>query len=81
LGGLDVGDIAPDYPSTFAYLFEWWGELSACRPVGFGGPGAISYLEIEAWARLTDRAPSPYEVALIRALDNIFLKVLSEKNA
>lgn len=33
------------------------------------GANPISYLEIDAWARLTGCAPSPWEVSVLRRMD------------
>lgn len=34
------------------------------------GANPISYLEIDAWARLTSCAPSPWEVSVLRRMDS-----------
>jgi hypothetical protein len=55
----------PPLPAGLRYLAGWFGELAGTRASGFG-VGPITYSEIEAWARLTGRAPDPIEVRAIR---------------
>jgi hypothetical protein len=50
-------------------VLGWFGELAARRTAGLS-PNPISYVEIEAWARLTGRRPRPFEVHLITKLDD-----------
>ena len=77
--GTDLSAIdAPECPPQFAYLLAWWGELSATRSAGLAGPAPISYLEVEAWARLTGRAPSIRQVGLLRAIDNAYLRSVAD---
>lgn len=66
------------YPDALEYIWEWFGELSRTRGGGWG-PGPITYLEIDAWARLTSNSPEPWEVALIRKLDTAWLVAESER--
>jgi len=48
--------------------------------MGFSAPNAISYQEIAAWAALTARKPNPWEVRLLRLIDNAILARLSERS-
>lgn len=73
---------APPFPVALAYLIEflpkdriegWFAELSAARASSGFAPSPISYGEIESWSRLTGRCPTPFEVRLLRALDNALL--------
>lgn len=66
-------------PPVGIYLFGWFCELSSARGAGGLGPAAITYPDLDAWARLTRRAPTPWEVGTIKALDAAFLKVATEK--
>lgn len=34
-----------------------------------GGPAPVTYLDIEAWARLTDRRLEPHEVQALTEID------------
>jgi hypothetical protein len=42
------------------------------------GPGALSYAEIDAWARLTDTHIEPWEVEAIKAMDRAFLAAVAK---
>lgn len=48
-------------------------ELNDARTSNGFGPNAISYTEIKAWAELTSRDVTPFQVALIKHLDRIVL--------
>ena len=71
------GLIGPEAPVELIYLLGWFAELSATR----GSTGfsilPLSYLEIDAWARLTDVDPTPFEVGVLRRLDEAFLRSLN----
>lgn len=62
----------PRFPDALAYLHEWFVELSAARGEGVHGPAAITYQDIDAWARLMDRQPEPHEVAALTELDRAY---------
>lgn len=62
-------------PSLF-YLFNWFIELSNGRTYNIGGPNPLAFTEIEAWKRLTDRLVDPWEVAVFKRLDSIWLEVV-----
>lgn len=64
-------------PRAAAYLWEWFLELSAARAAGGFGPAAITYPDIFAWSQLTGRAPAPWEVALLKQLDAVFIQVMA----
>lgn len=65
--------VAPDIDPSLVYLWNWFAELCGGRSWAGSGPGPLSYLEIEAWARLTKRAITSFEVQCIKALDKIYL--------
>ena len=65
-------------PTAVAHLWAWFIELSAARGSSGFGPLPIGYGEIDAWARLTMRDPTPAEVTALRRLDGVFLKVMTE---
>jgi len=57
-------------PSEVAHIWEWFCELAAARTSGGMALNPITYPDIEAWARLTDSRPTPWEVSLLRRIDN-----------
>lgn len=71
--------VGPPMPTAGAYLFNWFLELSAARGSGGFGPAPITYPDIYTWAKLTRRAPAPWEVETIKGLDAAYLTVMNEK--
>lgn len=64
----------PDY----AYLVDWFWDLSSARSMGFAGPDAIRLTDITAWSSLTGNLLLREEVAILRRLDFAFLQTLAE---
>ncbi len=71
---LDVGEPPPE----FIYLIEWFADLHQARQSGMGGPSPISYSDILSWRELLRVDIKPYEVEIIRAIDNVYLNVANE---
>ncbi|MBF0375536.1 MAG: hypothetical protein HQL39_19265 [Alphaproteobacteria bacterium] len=65
-------------PAAVGHLWDWFCELNAARGGTGFGPAPVGHVEIEAWARLTGRGPSPWEVAALRGLDLIALEIAAE---
>lgn len=61
----------PPFPEALGYLWEWHGELARTRSAGMNGVDPLSYPTIDAWARLTERAPLPDEVDALLRLDAV----------
>ena len=61
--------IGPPVPEELEYLWVWHAELTRTREMGTYGPKALSYAEIDAFARLTDRNVEPHEVDALLQLD------------
>lgn len=59
----------PPIPPAALYLWRWFCELERTRQLGEHGVQAMTYTEIAAWARLTERTPYPHEVDALLALD------------
>jgi hypothetical protein len=77
--GAVIPDLHPDPPPPEVdHLWRWFNDLHNTRGGGFG-PQAISYAEIDAWARLTGSSPTPWEVSVLRRLDVAYLNHLAEK--
>jgi hypothetical protein len=64
-----AGGVEP--PETLLYLYGWWQELRAAAGSGMDGPAPLSYRDLDAWARLTDRHPEPLEVRAILQIDAV----------
>lgn len=69
----DEADDAPEVPEGGEYLWIWFQELSAGRGNNGFGPTAISWADIEAWARLTAIELTPCETLTLRSMDAAFL--------
>lgn len=57
----------PVPPEGMQYLWDYYKEVFTGEP--------ITYLEMEAWVKLTRRHLEPWEVKAIKALDKTFWKV------
>ncbi len=71
--------LAPPCPPEVEHLWEWFAELSSGRSSNGFGANPLGWADIEAWARLTDRAPSVWEVGLLKRLDGVYLEVTAPK--
>lgn len=69
----DEADDAPEIPEDGLYLWNWFQELSAGRGNNGFGPTAITWADMEAWARLTAIEPTPFETLTLRSMDAAFL--------
>jgi len=59
------------------FLWNYFLELSSTRPYGHSGPLPITYQEILAWRELSQNVLTSWEVDVIKRLDRIYLKVVS----
>lgn len=66
-------DHAP-IPEAALRSWEYWLDLSSGRTVNGFGAAPLSWLDIDAWARMTDTHPTHTELALIRTIDRAFLE-------
>jgi hypothetical protein len=62
----------PDFPIELGYLWEWFLEIRSAPRMTMEGAAALSWSDIDTWARLTDREVSPQEVNGLIALDYAF---------
>lgn len=60
-------------PEAGRDAWDWFLDLHATRTSGFAAPNAISYAEIDAYARLHRLPLQPHHVALIRAMDEAWM--------
>lgn len=61
------------------YLWLWYQELAATRQFSDGIAHAICHREIRAWAENTGRVPNPWEVSVIRRMDDASLAARYEE--
>ena len=65
----------PDLPDPVAHVWEWFADLHRARGSNGFGPNPLTYSEMAAWARLTGADPGPWEVALLKHLDGVYLDI------
>lgn len=69
----DEADDTPEIPEDGLHLWGWFQELSSGRGNNGFGPAALTWMDIEAWTRLTAIEPTPFEVLTLRSMDAAFL--------
>ena len=70
--------IEPEVPLAGRSVLMMFMELSSARQSGFNGLLPISYLELQAYADVTDIRFEPWEVDLIKVMDRAFLEAVAE---
>lgn len=70
-------DEPPLHPAV-EHIWSWFNRLSGTRGGGFG-PAPITFQEIDAWARLTDSRPTPWEIEQLLRLDQIWLSETAKR--
>lgn len=68
----------PDFPDVVGYLWDYFMELHAARPVGAMGAGPLTFEGIKAWSDLTHRELSPWEVKALKDIDAIWLETQAD---
>lgn len=68
----------PELHPAVEHLWSWFDQLSGTRGGGFG-PAPLTYQELDAWARLTDSRPTPWEVEQILRLDRLWLSNMADR--
>jgi hypothetical protein len=58
-------------PEELQYLWEWYLELRNVE-------GALTFTEIRNWTELTKQPLLAWEVDLLRAIDRIYWRVISD---
>ena len=66
-------------PEDGLYLWFYFQELSGGRINSGFGPTALSWSDMEAWARLTSTLLTPYEILTLRSMDTAFLSPNAEQ--
>lgn len=70
LSALDL----PDPPVIAVHVWDWFQDLSQGRGMSEYGACPLSWLDIYAWSQLTKTILRPWEIHLIRSLDNLWFK-------
>lgn len=64
-----------EFPPLLSRLWSAFLRLSNRRKAGLSGPEPINYSEIKAYAELTNRKFSSWEIDAITEIDNVYLRV------
>jgi len=64
----------PPFPMALVYLWRAYLRLRRRCGVGFSGPQPVGWIEIDAFARLSGIALAPWEIGLIEAIDDLYLR-------
>lgn len=67
------------FPDAASHLWYTFIELHDGRTYGMSGPNPISYDIIKSWSEINDIELSPWEVDIIKSLDNLWLKTMNEE--
>lgn len=68
----------PPLPAGYAYLLDWFFELHGRRGSGMHGPAALTWGDFDAWARRTERRPTPWEFRVLGLLDDAFFAAVQD---
>lgn len=66
-----------EIPFQLIHVWEWFLELSEVRQNYGFGISKLTYTEIHSWSTLNDNYITPFEIGIIRKLDNEFVKMRS----
>lgn len=66
----------PDVPAEATHLWRWFMDLNAGRQAG---DVPLSWEALDAWARLTGRRLTSWEVDALRRIDTAWLKAAAEE--
>ena len=71
----------PDLPPDARHAWAVFASLSRTRTMSSAGPNPISYLEIDAYCRVTHDRLTPLDVALIREADDALAAAVVARSA
>lgn len=83
-GAQQTGTPHPDLlgdplPEEIKHVWGWFDELKMARANSGFGVSAISFTEMLAWAQLTGRCPTSFEVQMLRDLDLLYMKATAAR--
>lgn len=64
----------PPFPAALAYLWRAYLRLRRRCGSGFSGPQPVGWTEIYAFAQLSGIVLAPWEIDLIEAVDDLYLR-------
>ena len=76
---LEELDVESKIPACLQHIWEWFWELRRTAGSGFATPNPITFTEIYNWAKLKGIMIYPFEVEIIKRLDDVFIEYSSER--
>ncbi|WP_457587400.1 phage tail assembly chaperone [Ensifer canadensis] len=70
-------DVPPEQPAEAGHIWDWFVELHNGRQSGFAA-NPISFSEIVAFCRLTGAVITPWELSVIRRMDQVVLAIINK---
>jgi hypothetical protein len=67
------------FPDAASHLWAAFLSLHDGRTYGMSGPNPISYDIIESWCSLMNIRLLPWEIEIIKSLDNLWIKIINEE--
>ncbi|MCO4316346.1 hypothetical protein M8997_004055 [Phyllobacterium sp. 21LDTY02-6] len=67
----------PEPPDYTDYIWDWFVQLHNLRSIGFSA-NPISFLELEAFCRITGALITPWELSVLRRIDQAVLGVINK---
>lgn len=70
--------ISPEISDEVMYIWTWFQELNCQRTSNGFGLNPITFLEIQAWANMTHKSPTAWEISALRAIDMTWINKMSD---
>ena len=67
------------FPDVASHIWAAFNELHDGRTYGMRGPNPISYENISSWCELSGVELQYWEIQIIKSIDNIYIKTISEE--
>lgn len=72
---LEALESPTEFPYVISHVWSAFIALGHGRSQGFSGPNPITYEQIKAWKELTEDPIVAWEIAIIRKLDEVYMRV------
>lgn len=70
----------PPFPELAIHIWSAFLELHNGRTYGMSGPNPISYDTVYFWCQMTGIELTPWELGVVKDLDNEYIKAMGEEN-
>lgn len=71
----------PEFPAALHYLWRIFRRIRRRKGAGMSGPSPIEFPDLDAFQRASRVRLAPWEVEVIEALDDLFLKSADDRRA